>query len=44
MELENFPDSIKLIHELKCLLVGMRDGEVKIYKWPFEQNENLKTL
>jgi len=45
MEIEKFPESIKIIHELKCLLIGMRDGEMKIYKWPFlEQQENYRNL
>jgi len=44
LECDEFPESIKLIHELKCLLVGTQDGELRIYKWPFEITDSSKNL
>lgn len=43
-ELNNVVDSIKLIMEMKCLILGMSDGVVNVYKWPFEfQGEKEKS-
>ena len=36
--------SIKLIIELKCLLIGFSSGELKVFKWPFENLENPKSI
>jgi len=34
---------MKIIQDLRCLIFGMQNGSIKIFKWPFdEMNENFK--
>ena len=35
-EVDNVVESIKLVQEMKCLILGMSDGVVKVYKWHFD--------
>ncbi len=41
LECDQLPESIKIIHELKCLLIGMQDGHLKIFKWPMGENNEI---
>jgi hypothetical protein len=42
LDLQKHPVMIRIVKELNCLLLGMEDGSLRIYKWPFDANDGSK--
>jgi hypothetical protein len=36
--LDEVPTTVKIIQDLKCLIIGYKNGNLKIYKWSFKPN------
>jgi len=42
MDLQKHPVTIRIVKELSCLILGMKDGIVRIYKWPLDASDGSK--